>query len=313
MQTMPVTNVLRQFLLGATAGLAAVAFASSQGHAQFITPDAMLPLPAGTSFVETMFGLSHYYGFQFTNGRNVPDTSLDNYAGTLELAHYFDIAGQRFAVKLSQSAALTENWQVGGLDNSNASGMRKLGASDPFLSVDYWPLIDTANRMFVFTSLSVAPPIGSYDENRSINAGFGAWRGMAQIGAHKGYGANFSIDLAFDAGIYGDQPKLFGQSVSTDPTYRVQAWLNWDWGNGLRTSVGYAGVFGGDMTERYFTGFSYQRSSLLRSADVQRIRASVSYWWTPAIQTAMDLAHDVYAPGGYQLGIAAVGRVKFLF
>jgi hypothetical protein len=49
-----------------------------------------------------------------------------------------------------------------------------------------------------------------------------------------------------------------------------------------------------------------------RNADTQTLRAAVSYWWTPRIQTTVELDHDVYAGGGYQLGIGAIGRIKFL-
>jgi hypothetical protein len=39
----------------------------------------------------------------------------------------------------------------------------------------------------------------------------------------------------------------------------------------------------------------------------------VSYWFTPKLQSALELDHDVQAEGGYKTGVEALGRIKYLF
>jgi len=278
-------------------------------HAQTIDPYYLLPLPNGTNELETYGTYQHFNAFQFSNGRNVPNTSLDEYTATIRYAHYVYIAGLPAGLQIFQSVDYATNWQVNGVNYNNAPGARKLGASNTTLSAFFWPYANWDNQTFVYTAAYLTPPDGSYSPNNTFNAAYGGWQGDMQFGALKGFNSNLSVEAAFDADFRGRESLDFGGQRSTDPTYRLQVWANWDWNPALRTSLGYTGVFGGAVSD-WFMG---TQTSLERNAETQTIRADVSYWWTPGIMTSFELSHDIQAGGGYQLGIGAQGRIKFLF
>jgi hypothetical protein len=303
----------------ALAGL--LALASGQGaNAQAIDPDTMTPRAAGTTLVRTTLGIDHYGAFQLNNGASFPNTHFDFYDANLTLEHYFDFAGQHFSVGISQGAGIFDNFKFDGYDENNAAGLRQPGLTNTQLFARYWPYIDEKRQAFVDVAAFLNPPDGTYQPTRSFNVASGAWQGSLEAGGHKGFGAHFSVDAAADVLFTGDRDRQVS-SVSTDPSYALQVWANWDWSNGVRTSIGYTGSLGGEWYYNapvygsfpYITPTGYDRQNEYRSAQYQRFRAEVSYWWTPRVRTSLEVDHDIVAPGGYQLGVGATGAVKVLF
>jgi hypothetical protein len=68
-------------------------------------------------------------------------------------------------------------------------------------------------------------------------------------------------------------------------------------------------MVGGALIDTYGS-FRY---NVVRNAERQTLRAAVSYWFTPKLQSALELDHDVQAEGGYKTGVEALGRIKYLF
>jgi hypothetical protein len=211
--------------------------------------------------------------------------------------------------QIFQSEDYFANWRFDGVNYDNKAGMKKLQASNTTLSAFFWPYANRTNQTYVYTSVFVTPPDAGAPRHYQVTAGSSAWSGDAQFGIVKGFGPNLSLEAAADADFHGDVELDGGIQRSVDPTYRLQVWGNWDWGNGLRTSFGYTGVVGGALIDTYG---SY-RYSVVRNAERQTLRAAVSYWWTPKLQSALELDHDVQADGGYKTGIDALGRIEFLF
>ena len=166
--------------------------------------------------------------------------------------------------------------------------------------------------------------MGTYNKNQSVNFanfyqpnGQYNWTGDLQVGWEQGVGDRFSYDVGFDARFFGDttgpiQPGSgIPLSVTTyhKPDYRVQLWLNWQWNPALRTAVGYQGFFGGldyfstPRTDTVNTGKSFE----------QRLRGAVIMWWSPRIQTILEVNGDVARTGGFKQTIGATLRFAYFF
>ena len=281
----------------------------SRTSAQGIDPWYLVPAADGTNLIESSVTYHHFDAFHYSNGISLPGVSLDDYIATIRYAHFFYIGGLPAGLQIFQSAGYGSNWQVNGSNLDNAPGMHKLLAGNTTLSAFLWPYASEASQTYLYTAAYLTPPDGSYAANYAFNEAYGGWQGDLQVGAFKGFGSNVSLEGAGDVQFHGSESLPFGEQSNTDPTYRLQLWANWDWGNGVRTALGYTGVFGGaaSVTSQGI------RHSLYRNAEVQAIQASVSYWWTPRVLTELGLDHDVQAGGGYQLGLGATGRIRVQF
>jgi hypothetical protein len=152
------------------------------------------------------------------------------------------------------------------------------------------------------------PPDGTYSPNKA-SAAYGGWQGDAQIGVAKGFGPNFSLQGAIDVDFLGDESLGYGGHLTTDPIVRLQVWANWDWGNGVRTSIGYTGLAGGAETSSY-PGFS---NPSYFTAERQVARAAVSYWWNPKLLTSLEASTSLQADTGYVHTYGTEAKIKFLF
>jgi hypothetical protein len=305
---MPGIRPFSRLLAAALCIIAAEGFGST-AEAQAIDTYYMLPLANGSNVVELSGSYAHFNSFQFSSGQKIPNTSLDEYSATFRYARYITIYGHPAGFQLIQPASYFTNAQFNGVNINDAPGIRRLGAGNTTLSAFFWPYANTAEQAYVFTAAYLAPPDGSYSRTNSFNAAYGGWQGDAQIGAVKGVGPNFSLQAAFDADFHGNEPLGFGARLGIDPIYRIQTWANWDWGSGLRTSIGYTGVFGGNWT----TSIANTDSAVPRNAELQRVRAAAAYWWNPNVLTSLEVARDFEADGGYRLGIGTTAKLRLLF
>ncbi len=277
--------------------------------AQTIDTYYLSPEADGTNVIEFDGSFQHSTSFRYSDGRSVPDVAFDQYQAVVRYAHYIYIDGHPAEFQIIQPFDYASNWRFGGFSYNNQPGMRKLQAGGTTLSAVFWPYADRDSRTYVYTAGFVTPPDGSFSSGNSVNGGSGAWGGDVQFGVVKGFGANFSAEGAFDVDFHGSADLGDGYQRNIDPIYRIQIWANWDWGSGLRTSIGYTGMFGGAWSDSD-GGATF---NVPRDAEAQTIRGAVSYRWTPRLQTALELDHAVQTGGGYGLGIGVIGRVKVLF
>jgi hypothetical protein len=284
-----------------------LAIAPFSAWAENVLPYEFLPYPNGTNRIDVDLGINHFDTFQYTSGTNVPNTHYNEFSSTLHYVRYLEIAGHPAGIQIFQSVGLATGLEFGGSDVGNSHGVGQAEVEDTVLSAFFWPYADPAGQAYLYTGAYLSVPDGTYRKHNNFDNAYPGWTGDVQIAAFKGIGPNFSLEGAFDAIFSSDTavvlPTIGTRSVT--PTYSLQVWANWDWGNGLRTSLGYLGQFGGQVAINNFNDF--------RSNDLQRIRAAVSYWWTPNTETLLELAHDVVAPGGYGIGIGATLQVKVLF
>jgi hypothetical protein len=296
-------------VLPLTCGLTMALGLFSAAHGQSIDSYYLQPAQDGTNIIELDGSYQRFNAFQLSNGQKTPNTSLDQYSATVRYAHYIYIDGHPAGLQIFQSVDYFADWRFDGFNNDNASGMKKLQAANTTLSAFFWPYANRTNQTYVYTSVFLTPPDTGAPRHYEFAAASNGWDGDAQIGIQKGFGPNLSLEAAVDADFHSDIDVGDSTRRSIDPVYRLQVWANWDWGSGLRTSLGYTGVVGGAWTD---TNDSYQYD-VPRNAERQTLRVATSYWWTPKLQTSLELDHDVQADGGYQLGVGVLGRVKFLF
>lgn len=315
-RTVQITHQYREKMsrcLSAAAVASAMALlAPCAGHAQGIDPDTMTPRADGTNLARVDLTFSHFGQLDFTSGVSWPKSHFDEYNANLALQHYFEIAGQRFNVGISQGIGAFDNFEANGINESNSPGSGQWGATNTTFEARYWPFVNASQQAFADVAAFLTPPDGTNSESRTINIATNAWQGDIEIGGHKGFGPNFSIDAAADVLFMGDRARP-GGSFSTDPTYTLQLWANWACTSQFRVSVGYAGSWGGQIYFDEPTSTGTVSYNEFRSGERQQLRAQVAYWWTPRILTAVEVAHDVSTPGGYQLDFEAIGQVKVLF
>jgi hypothetical protein len=294
--------------------LTALILAQASIHAakaQAIDTEYMLPLPNGTNLIEASGALNTANAFHFTNGQDAHDSSLTEYDFDFRFAHYMDIEGYTAGIQLFQTAAYTSNLKVGGV-STNGQGVATLGAGNTTFSAFFFPYQtkEEEKKTDVFTAVYLTPPDGTYSSNPNrISSAFGGWQGDMQVGLVKGITEEFSLQGAFDIQLHGNQPIDGGAHIGTAPTYRAQVWAIYEWSEAVGTSIGYTSVFGGAQT---FSGPAGSASTYT-SDERQRIRAEATYWWNPHTLTSLEVAHDIYVPGGFQSVIDTEAKIKLLF
>jgi hypothetical protein len=131
----------------------------------------------------------------------------------------------------------------------------------------------------------------TYDSNSAVNIGDNRRRGNVQLGWSHLIGTHSSYDAGLDTMLYGDNDDAFpgGLRLSQDPTYRLQLRANWRRAPSFQTSIGYEGSFGG--TQSPSGALNGQKT------EEQRLRATASYFITPALQGLLELNHDTNVVG----------------
>jgi hypothetical protein len=285
--------------------------------AQVIEPNEFVPAPDGTTINLNYFLYGHEGSFSTPNGTKVPNSSANGFIGVERLVHFDYLFGHPAGFLVAENFGSISDPVVGGSHLGTASG-----ASNVNLSAFFWPYANYQNKEYLIIAGFLYPPVGSYNKNQAINFasqyqpnGEYNWTGAIQIGWDHGIGDHFSYDAALDARFFADttgpiQPGI-PLSVKTqhNPDYHLQLWLNWAWNRALTTSVGYEGFFGGldhfstPLTGTVNTGKSYE----------QRLRGAVGMFWSPHIQTVLEVNGDVARTGGYKQTVGTLFRVLYIF
>ena len=300
---------------GAAMLLGSVAIAS----AQEIEPNDFLPAPDGTSINLNYFVFGHGGAFIDTSGATIPNSSANAFIGVERFAHFDYVSGHPAGFQVAGTFGSISNPTVGGTNLGTATGVSNVN-----IAAFFWPYANFERKQYLVIGGYLYPPVGSYNKNQSVNFateyqpnGQYNWTGDLQIGWEHGIGDHFSYDVGFDARYFGSttgpiQPGSgIPLSVTThhNPDYRSQLWLTWEWNPALRTAVGYEGWFGGldyfstPRTGTVNTGKSFQ----------QRLRGAVTMFWSPRIQTVLEINGDVARTGGFKQTIGATLRFAVFF
>ena len=300
------------------AGAAMLLGSAGMASAQEIAPNDFLPAPNGTNINLGYFVYGHSEAFIEPNGTSIPDSHANAFLGVERFVHFQYIFGHPAALQIAQAFGSVSNPTVGGMDLGTSSGATNLN-----LGFSFWPYANFQRKDYLVISGFLYPPTGTFNKNQAVNIatlyqpnGQYNWTGDLQIGWDHGIGDHFSYDVAFDARFFGDttgpiQPGVNPLSVTThhNNDYRVQVWFNWQWSPPLRTAIGYEGFFGGldyfdtPPTGTVNTGKSFQ----------QRLRGAVTMWFSPRIQTILEVNGDVARTGGFKQAVGTTFRFAYFF
>ena len=281
----------------------AVSLAGAGGaKSQEIEPFEFVPAPAGTNLFLGYYLYGHDTEYNVSGGPTVKNSGLEVNVGVARYVHFFDLGGHPAGVQIFQTFGSESGGHIDGERLGSA-----FGAQNTVLSAFFWPYSNQANKTYLVVTGFIYPPDGTYDPHSAINLGDNRLDGDIQIGLSKGIGDHFAFDAEFDAEFFGDNnnPYPFGGTLTQDPTYRGQVWLNWSWSRAFTTSVGWEGLFGGrQQLDGIFTG---------ATAYEQRIRAAASLFLSPTFQTLIELNHDVAHSGNFKQDFGATLRIVKVF
>ena len=277
--------------------------AAGHAGAQEIEPNDFIALPAGTNLALGYYIYGDDTQYSFANGPTYKAESGQQInVAVARYVYYTEIGGLPAGFELYQAFGAASGGQIGGEKLNNT-----FGAQNVSLGAFIWPYADQKDGQYLVAVAWLYPPTGTYDSHSLVNLGDNRWRGDMQIGWEQSIGSHFSYDLGGDTMFYGDNNNGFpsGQRLTQTPTYRVQSFVNWRWTPTLQTSFGYEGFFGG-----------VQSLNAVRNGnktEEQRLRATASYFITPALQVLLEFNHDVAAVGGFKQDFGATIRVLYAF
>ncbi len=283
------------------AGLASLSAAGA--CAQEIEPNEFTPLPPGTNLFLDYYIYEHLGEFSFGNGPTFKkDTGSEVNVAVARYVHYSEVFGHPAGFEVYQAFGSIADTSIGGQHLNNAFGAQNLA-----LAGFFWPYANPQNHQYFVVAGWLYPPTGTYDPHSVINLGDNRWSGDLQLGWSQAIGPHFSYEIGEDTMFYADNTNAFPghQTLSQNPTYRVQAFVNWRWTPGFQTSFGYEGFFGGvqqlDGTQNGM------------KTDEHRLRVIGSDFITPALQVLLELNHVVAASGGFKQDFGATLRVLYAF
>ena len=295
-------KALASFAAGGLLCLALAIAGAGSARSQEIEPYEFVSAPAGTNLVLGYYDYGHGTEYNFSKGPTIKNSGVEINIAVARYVHFFDLGGHPAVVQFEQPFGSLSGAHIDGQSLGSA-----FGAQDTFFGAAFWPYASQANKTYLVTNFFVYAPDGGYDPHALINLGDNRWSGNLQIGLSKGIGDHFSFDATFDATLYASNTNAFpgGRTLTEDPTYRGQIWLNWAWSRAFFTSVGWEGLFGGaQQVNGFATG---------ATAEEQRIRAAAGLYLSTRSQVLLEVNHDVQHTGNFKQDFGLVARVAYIF
>jgi hypothetical protein len=195
---------------------------------------------------------------------------------------------------------------VNGFQNGSIGGSNvdTSGEANTLFAVFAWPGANTATKTYPFAGLYIYPPVNNFGSN-----GAGPWRGAVQLGLNKGIGDNLSFDFTEYTTFFGESTGG-GSRVTTNPTFTLQGWANWNWTPQIETSIGWQSNFGGDGTSVNTTTGT---GTTLSSSQGQEIRGWISYFFLPQAQVGLEINHDFVDVNQAKNQIGLLFRALYIF
>ena len=292
-------------VLGSLALGTAVALHAGSAHAQVINQNEGAALPAGTNVLLGYYEHDELDNLNLGRGRGTltKNTHVSVDLGVARYVHFFEVGKFLSVVQIVQPFGEESNFQVAG------RGMRGTGVqlADMTLGYTIWPYIDAGRKTALSTSVFLNVPDGDYVKSNPINLGTNRISGDYQILLNQGLGTRFSLDVAVDAEVYGDNTGYTPRNLtlSANPSYRVQTFFNYNIQRGMTVGVGYLGQWGGrESVQGNFDG---------AKTEVSQVRFDASTFLSPSSQILIELNHDIHVVGGFQQEIGAELRLLKVF
>lgn len=262
------------------------------------------PLSAGTSGVLVYYLFNDYDAYHtIGSGGGKSDTHVQTQVGIARYVHYYDIGGVRFDTSIYQT--------FGGYSASKVNGniLETPGVQLGDLSIDTfaWPVNNPEKDRFWAIGGYIHIPDGSWDRNVSTNLSSHRFSGTVQTAYIQGITSKFDTELVGDATFYGDNNEVSGGgTLSEQPTYEGQLWVNYNYSPLTMVSFGASATFGG-----------YQSVNGVGTGDKtenEQIKFSYAHTFAkPGIQFLLEADHTVHVVGGFNERIAIMARIAKVF
>ena len=258
------------------------------GSAQELEPGAYWPLPRGLNILTVVEGVN-WGDVNFDPALPVEDASATIATTALAFTRAFGLAGRsaNFGAVLPIIAGHVEGLYLGEFTEVDRFGQGdprfKLGVN-VFGAPAMTPkeFASYRQKLLVGVSLSVAPPLGQYDNTKIINLGNNRWSFKPEIGLSRTSG-KWVVEFMAGVWLFTDNTDFVGNRTrEQDPVLATQVhlthrftpgmWLaaNANFYTGGRTTVG--GRRSLDFQKNSRVGFTFSRALTRR----QSIRASIS-------------------------------------
>ena len=139
-----------------------------------------------------------------------------------------------------------------------------------------------------------------------------------QLAFHKGWGPKWSVDLTGDVIFYQNGDIQLGNGVtqkfSQNPTYQLQAFVNYAVTETTVLSLGWETLLGGNQSLQGLSlgGVTVGGGPNGVKTKSQKIRLTVSHFFTPNFQLLGEVRHEFVNVGGQRQNVGTLLRALYL-
>jgi hypothetical protein len=257
--------------------------------AQELDPGAYWALPKGLNVVTTVGGIS-FGDVSFEPSLPVEEASARIGQGLFVFTRALGVAGR--SANIAVQVPIIKG-HLEGLLRGVPQEASRVGLADPRIrfAINLYGAPSMTPQEFVKyrlhtvigASITVVPPLGTYDDSRLINIGTNRWAAKPELGLSRAFGP-WVFDTMFGAWLFTDNDRYYGNvTKSQDPIYSTQFHLTYRFRQNLWLAgdanfyVGGRTAVGGDQND---DNFKNSRVGATFSAAINRrsaFRASLSF------------------------------------
>ena len=317
--------------LATSAVLAVACAAVSPAFASSPLPGDAVPPPVGIN-------IFLYYN-EFTNAGAIGALHGPTYDHNTRIAadiqalryiHTFELGGMEAGVQMTQAYSSFLGGQEMGLPAVGPFGPGRArlahggGFAQPQLSAFIFAYANPATGTYLVLSPWIAPPIGSYDKNATLNYTQNLWTVEGEAGFHttllgRPEGQNLGLELWGEVYVYGDNndaaavsPAVYANQYLTagpvqpafalparlheQPSEEFRVFLPWQFYPATRATIipGYYQAFGGKQVDRLANGATVDTG---RRTNESQLFLGVSTYLSPHWQVMVNGQYDLAAHG----------------
>lgn len=263
-------------------------------------PGDFIPAPPGTQGFLLYGFYSHYDDATFSES-TIPAT-LESYVIMPRYVYFYDIAGMTADINVLVPIGKLAHASVGGVPLHGTEGFGDLTVAGTL-----WLVNDPKANRYLALAGYLNFPTGSYVAGNDLNLGSNRYSGTLQLGSIYGLNDKWFLEFVVDATAYADNDDVDGKgaTLSQDPTYTFQSWVNYQAFEKVRLSLGYAAYWGGEQT---VNGLANGITS-----EKQQVRAAITYSIAPTVQVLAQVNHDFDVTGGLHQNTSGLIRLMNLF
>jgi hypothetical protein len=264
-----------------------------------------LPLPAGTNIALGYYILGNYEEYDPLGAAAIKNnTHVQAQVGLARYVRYYDIGNVRFLTSIYQVFGGYSNARIGGTE------LQTPGVQLGDLSIDTfaWVINNPDKGQYWALGGYIHIPDGGWNRNVATNLGDNRFSGTVQTGYIQRVLPKLDVELVGDATFYTDntQAPITGGTLSQQPSYEGQMWLNYKLTQVDTASFGFTGNLGGYSSVNGVATGSKTES--------EELRFSGSHFFVkPGIQVLVEAVHDLHVVGGFNENIGLMVRVAKVF